>query len=126
MKPVALPMLHLLRHGFGVRQHRHRRLGNVGLLPPAHTENALVFVRKYFDETQHRFGPVVENPLGTGAASQFEVSSDEITDDLYILPIEHRIKINGVEIATLLGEVSAFVENVGHAAAHSGGEIPAT
>jgi hypothetical protein len=52
-------MLHLLRHGFGVRQHSHGRLGDVCLLAAANAQHTLVFVREYFDEAQRRFGPVL-------------------------------------------------------------------
>ena len=57
--------------------------------------------------------------------SQFQVAQQEISDDLHIRLLEQGFKIDGVQIAALLGKVSALVENIGDAAAHAGGEISA-
>ena len=69
------------------------------------------------------FRPVLENPLGAAAAGQFCVTRDQIFDDLQVRASMQRLKINRVQVAALLGEVSAFVEDIGDATAHAGGEI---
>src|SRR5580692_8009153 len=43
--------------------------------------------------------------------------------ELSILGFEKRLEINGIQIAAFFCEVSPFVENIGDASAHSGGEI---
>src|ERR1019366_3773156 len=46
-------------------------------------------------------------------------------DQPNILSFENRLKVHRVQITALFGEVSAFVKNVGAAATHAGGKIPA-
>ena len=41
------------------------------------------------------------------------------------LPVGDRLQIDGGPVAALLGEVAGFIEHVGDAAAHAGGEVAA-
>ena len=94
MKPVVLPMLHLLGlHRLGFRDDGLGLIRNVGLLAARHPEHALEFVREHFDEARDGILPVVENPLGTAAAGQFHVARDKIADDLHVLTL--RAKAQG-------------------------------
>ena len=66
----------------------------------------------------------------TRAAGQRQMSRHEIFDEhgfhnLGILRFENWLEVDRVQIAALFGEISALVENVGHAATHAGGKISA-
>ena len=71
LKPVTLPTRYLPlppcpRLG---NEHPRRNARN--------SQNALIFVRKNFDELwQHGF-PILQNPFGLGAASEFFMTRDE-------------------------------------------------
>src|ERR1700722_7156481 len=129
MNPVGLPMLHLIAwRGLGMgkfrlHQHSDRRLGDVGLLAASDSEYALELVRENFDEARGGIAPIVENRLGARAGSQYQVTGDQVADDLDILRIEQWLKINRIKIAALLGEVPALVEHVSNTAAHAGRKI---
>src|SRR5215469_3822665 len=121
MKPVVLPMLHLLRVGYDGDSFAW----DVSLVNSWNPQNALVFVREDFDEPGNSFVPVFKDPLGTLAAGELRVTANEIADELHILYFHERFEINRLEIAAVLGEISVFVEDVRDAAAHSGGEVTA-
>src|SRR5450755_427296 len=121
MKPVVLPMLHLL----GGLQNRYRLVRNVSLLAAAHAEYPFEFVWEDFDESRVYVVPVIENPLGATAASQVHVARNKIADNLHILTFKQRFEVNGVEVAAFLSEIHALVENIGDAAAHASGKISA-
>src|SRR5450631_234735 len=121
MKPVVLPMLHLL----GGPQNRYRLVRNVSLLAAAHAQYPFEFVREDFDESRVHVVPVIENPLGATAASQVHVTRNKIADNLHILTFKQRFEVNGVEVAAFLSEIHALVENIGDAAAHASGKISA-
>jgi hypothetical protein len=53
------------------------------------------------------------------------VARHQIPNDLYIFPIEEWFEIDGIEIATLLGEVSAIIKDIRDTSAHTGRKIPA-
>src|SRR5271157_495914 len=122
MKPVILPMLHLLCR----LQNADGLLGNVGLLGAAHAEHTLELVREDFDKAIDQIVPVVENHLGAWAAGQLQMAADEVPDGLYILRLEQRLQIDRLQIAALFGEVAALIKDVGDAAAHASGEIATT
>src|ERR1017187_1088409 len=122
MKPVVLPMLHLL----GGLQNRYGLVRNVSLLAAAHAQYPFEFVREDFDESRVHVVPVIENPLGATAASQVHVTINEIADNLHVLNFKQRFEVDGIEVAAFLSEIHALVENIGDAAAHASGEISAT
>src|ERR1700675_4182745 len=100
MKPVVLPMLHLLLwHRLGVGQNGEGLAWDVRMLAAAHAQHALEFVRKNLDEARARVLPIVKNPLRARTPGQLQVARNETTDDLHILSIEQRLKINGIQIA---------------------------
>src|SRR5579863_410089 len=132
MKPVVLPMLHLLGlWGLGalkpsLNKHCEGRARNIRLLTSAHAQHAFEFVRENLDEPRNHVVPVVENPLGTATGSQLRVAQQEIFDDHHIGLVEQGLQIDGLQVTSPLGKVSALVEDVGHTAAHAGCEISAT
>src|SRR5579864_4971993 len=104
MKPVVLPMLHLLcglHHGDGLAW-------DICLLTAADSQHSLEFVREDLDEARNHILPIVEYPLCAAAAGQIQVARDQISDELHILLIEDRFEIDGVQIAALLGEISTL------------------
>src|SRR4051794_27881738 len=107
MNPVVLPMLHLLRVG----EDGDRFARNIRSIAAADAQHALEFVRENFDETRHRFLPIVEQPLGSRTPRQLEMAYDQSLHHLYVVRVKQRLEIDRFEIAALLGEVSAFVEN---------------
>src|ERR1700687_5395969 len=102
MKPVLLPMLHLL----GIRQNGCGFARNISMIAAGHAQDSLELAWENFDEPRGGFVPVVENPLSAAAASEFHVACNEITDALYILRLHQRFQIDGVQIAAFLGKVS--------------------
>jgi hypothetical protein len=112
-------MLHLLCIG----QNWQRLTGNVGLLRACDSEDPLVFVREHFDEAPCGFIPVVENPLGTLASSEFHMTANQIANELHVLRIQKRFEVYRFEIAAILSEVSLLVVDVCNATAHAGCEI---
>src|ERR1700722_14314389 len=127
MKPVALPMLHLLMGGwFGVRQHGCRLARNIGLTAGAYPQPSLEFVRGHLDEAGRGIVPVVENPLRTRAAGQFQVTRDETANRLDILRLEQRFEVDAVEITSLFCEIRALIQHVCETAAHACRKISAT
>src|ERR1022692_2007646 len=126
MKPVVLPMLHLLVLCLlGMRKNSDRFARYIGLRAAAYSQHSLEFVRENFDEPRDQLVPVVENPLSAAAARQFSVTRDKVSDDLDILTVEQRLEIDRVEIAAFFGEIHVLVENIGDAATHASCEIPA-
>src|SRR5450631_1650521 len=121
MKPLVLPMLHLL----GGRRNRYRKVRNVSLLAAAHAQDSFEFVREDLDESRVHVVPVIENPLGATAASQVHVASNEIADTLHILNFKQRFEVDGVEVAAFLSEIHALVENISDTTAHASGKISA-
>src|ERR1700693_419039 len=55
-----------------------------------------------------------------------EIFDEHGFNNLGVLRFENWLEIDRVQIAALLGEVAALVENVGNAAAHAGSKISAT
>src|ERR1035438_10708438 len=104
MKPVVLPMLHLL----GGLQNRYGLVRNVSLLAAAHAQYPFEFVREDFDESRVHVVPVIENPLGATAASQVHVTINEIADNLHILNFKQRFEVDGIEVAAFLSEIHAL------------------
>src|ERR1700756_139117 len=121
MKPVVLPMLHLL----GSRQNGGGFARDVGLLAPAHTQHSLELARENFDESRGGFVPVIENPLSAAAAGEFLVARNEVTHALNILCFRQRFQVDGVHIATFLGKISTLVEDIGDASAHARRKVSA-
>src|SRR4051794_3241960 len=119
MNPVVLPMLHLLRVG----EDGDRFARNIRSIAAADAQHALEFVRENFDETRHRFLPIVEEPLGSRTPGQLEMAYDQSLHHLCVVRVKQRLQIDGFEIAALLSEVSAFIENVSDTSAHPGREI---
>src|SRR3954449_3884428 len=119
MKPVVLPMLHLLRAG----QNRNAFIRNIRLLSSSNAEHALEFVREDFDETRDSFVPVVQYPFAPRAASQFHVPADQVENDVQILRLSESFEVHGFKIAALVGEVSALIVDISDSAAHSCREI---
>ena len=105
------------------REDGDRRARNVGLLTAIHAQDSFEFVREHFDEARLRLLPVAENPLGAVAGSQLQMAHQEISDNLHIRLLEQGFEIDRVQIAALLGEIPALVENISDATAHAGGEI---
>ena len=88
MKPVVLPMLHLLVLCLlGMRKNSDRFARYIGLRAAADSQHSLEFVRENFDEPRDQLVPVVENPLSAAAARQFSVTRDQVSDDLDILTV---------------------------------------
>ncbi len=77
MKPVVLPMLHLLLllAGSAMNSDGDGLARDVGLLAAGHSQHALEFVRENFDEARRHLVPVVENPFGAAAGSQLPVDN---------------------------------------------------
>src|ERR1700756_4503548 len=121
MKPVVLPMLPLLC----IRENGRRLAGDVGMVAAAHTEDSLELARENFDKPRGGFVPVVQNPLSAAAAGEFHVACDEITHALHILHLHQWFEVDRVRIATLLGKVSALVEDICQASAHTRREVSA-
>ena len=94
------------------------------MLAAAHAQHALEFVREDFDEARSRFLPVVEKPFRARAPGQFEVPHDQCLHHLDVVRIEQGLQIHRVEVAALLGEISALIEDIRNAAAHPGREVP--
>src|SRR6266516_1446464 len=128
MNPVVLPMLHLpmlylpmlrrpMLHLLCIGHGRKGVSGDVGMLGTRNSQNALVFVRKYLDETRESLMPVVENPLRAAASRQFEVPGYEAVNKLQILRFDQGLQIDGFQVAALLGEISTLIENIGEATA---------
>src|SRR5271165_4042613 len=121
MKPVVLPMLHLL-YWFQDRDWLPR---SVCLLASQNSQHAFELMREYLDKPRHCLLPVVEDPLGAAAAGQVHVSCHEVADELHVLLIEQRLKIDRLKIAAFFGEFSVLVEDISHSTAHAGRKIPA-
>src|SRR5215467_9909790 len=121
MKPVVLPMLHLVRVG----QNWQRLTGNVSLLRPRYSEHAFVFVREDFDEAPNSFVPVFQDPLGALASGQLHVTTDQIANHLYVASLEERLKIDRLQIASTFSEVAVLVEDIGDSTAHARSEVSA-
>ena len=83
-------------------------------------------MREYFDKSRRGLLPVVEQPLGSWTPRQLQVPHDQSLHDLHVVRIEQWLQIDRLQVAALLGEVSALVEDVRHTATHAGGKIPAT
>src|ERR1035438_4336135 len=96
------------------------------MLAARHSQHALEFVWKDFNEAPVHFVPVVENPLRSTAAGQFHVPGNEISKDLHILSFQQRLEIDRIQIAALFRKVTAFVEDISDTAAHARGKIPTT
>src|ERR1700722_19511411 len=124
MKPVALPMLHLLR----LSQDGHGLGWDIGLgwLIAANSQHALELTRKHFDKARYGRLPVVENPLRSTTVGQFHVAGDYVPDNLRVLSVEQGLEIDGVDVATFLGEIPALIKNIGETAAHTSRKISAT
>src|SRR3954454_9871278 len=119
MNPVVLPMLHLLCVG----EDGDRFARNISSIAAADAQHALEFMREDFDETWNRFLPIVEEPLGSRTPRQLEMAYDQSLHHLCVVRVKQSLEIDRFEIAALLGEVSAFVENVRDTSTHPGGEI---
>src|ERR1700722_20235091 len=122
MKPVVLPMLHLLRGG----EDGDGRDRDIRRAIAADAEDAFEFVREHFDEARQNFAPVFQNPLGARTVGQVEMARDQVVHDLRVLRFDYWFQVDGAEIAALLGEIAALVEHVGDATAHARGKIAAT
>src|SRR5260370_23969724 len=121
MKPVVLPMLHLLHR----LQDRDRMARSVCLLAAHDSQHPLELMRVDLDKPRQRLLPVFEDPLGAAAAGQFHMSRQEIADELHVRLIEQRLKIDRLKIAAFFGELSLLVEDVTNSTAHARRKIPA-
>src|SRR5579863_5155321 len=119
MKPVVLPMLHLLC----VCEYCEPFRRDIRTITAAHAKHALELVLKDLNELGSSLSPVFENPFGAWAARQFRMSGYEILHDLDILTVEQGLKVDRFQVAALFGEVSSLVEDVGDAPAHACGKI---
>src|SRR5579864_2600244 len=115
MKPVVLPMLHLLHR----LQDRDRIARSVCLLAAHDSQHPLELMREYLDKPRHRLLPVIEDPLGAATTGQLHMSRDEIADELHVPLIEQRFKIDRLKIAAFFGELSVLVEDVSHSTTHA-------
>src|SRR5215471_10792830 len=98
MKPVVLPMLHLL---CGC-QSGNWLCGNVNTFAAADAQHTLVLVRKNLYEIRNRMLPVVENPLAATASCKFYMPSNQLTHLLNIVWLNERFEIDGFQIAPFL------------------------
>src|SRR5580692_4778816 len=119
MKPVVLPMLHLLRR----RKDGKRLTRDIRLGAAAYSQHSLEFVRKNFDEPGQHVRPILENPPSSPAAGEFKMAQNQLLHDLRILRFAARLKndrlqIYGFQIASLLGKVHLLVEDIRDTAAH--------
>src|SRR5581483_3536997 len=121
MKPVVLPMLHLLCSS----QNRDWFSRDVGPLAATDAQDSLELVREDLDEPRDSVGPIVEDPFGATTAGEFRVARYKIFHHFQIARIMQRLKIDRVQVTTLLGEVAALIVNVGDTTAHAGSEITA-
>src|SRR3954447_19338232 len=112
-------MLHLLCSG----EDCERFARDVGLLVAPDAHHPLELVWEDFDEAGHGIGPVVENPFGAPTTSQIEVPRDEVLHNLQVAGIDERFEIDRIQIAALIGEVSALIIDIGDAAAHAAAKL---
>src|SRR5215212_4838738 len=83
MKPVALPMYHLLLAGFGGNG-RSKRNRVIRLLLPSDAEHAFVLMRKYLDKFGQHGRPVLADPLRARTSGRIEMSANPILQKLNI------------------------------------------
>src|SRR3972149_10206378 len=102
LKPVTLPTDGLparLRSGL-----RHEQACG----DPGNTENALVLVREYLDELRQHGLPILQDPLGLGAAGQFAVAGDQPVQQLDVFGIAELFEVYFRAIAIRGGGVAGL------------------
>src|SRR5215471_8559851 len=102
MKPVTLPMGHLLRLALRGRRRCDRRRV-IRLLLTFYSEDTLVLVREDLDELRQHRGPVLPDPLGARTARGVEVFPDPVFEKLDIDRIHHRLQIDTRHVAAFDG-----------------------
>src|ERR1700733_1780004 len=82
LKPVTLPTDHLPLH-MRLRASYLRRDDGRG--NTWHTQDALVFMRKYFDKFRQHGIPMFQDPFPLRAVSEFGVPADQAMQDFDVL-----------------------------------------
>src|SRR3981081_3401978 len=102
MKPVVLPMLHLLQLQSNVSW---RELSWDVLLPTTtHSQDTLELMREHLNKASLHLMPIIKYGFGAAAPCQFKMPHEKLLDDLYIVTIHYRLKINGSQVAALFRE----------------------
>jgi hypothetical protein len=121
-------MGHLLGDGLGVMGYGLWVVGDglrvMGAECWVLVQHSLVFVGEDFDEFWLHGGPVFEDPFGSWASGELHVAFDQAAEKPGVFG--YWFQVYGGGVAAFFGEVASFVENVGDASAHAGGEVAAT
>src|SRR6478736_6792000 len=115
MKPVVLPMLHLLCGS----QSRNWLCRNVSAVAATDAQHTLVFVRENLHEIRNDMLPVVENPLPTAASCEFNMARNQLAHLLDVIRLNDGFKIDRFKVAPFLGEVASFIKDIRDAATHA-------
>ncbi len=69
--------------------------------------------------------PIIKDRLGAAASCQFKMPREKLLDDLHILTIQYRLKIDGSQVAALFRKVRLVIEHVRDSSAHTCSKISA-